>query len=195
MSLGSAFTHTCLRRLGWAHLIQEGLGASCGTALRLSPAESWPPCSQARTHESVREGLSPGVHAQEAAGGPAEGDRVAWGLPGIHRAAPGKGPTILSPASSPHTPRRRQTEPPWRRRFGTYGTTTGGCRPRQRAQPPACSWPPSSWAPPPPTWPELSGPALAWLWSCSELPRSFRALGSHRALGPPQELSLRRGAS
>lgn len=64
-------------------------------------------------------------------------------------------------------PRRKPIGQPWRRRCEIYGTTTGGCRLNQRVQPPACFWPPSSWAHPPLTWPELSGPASAWLWTCS----------------------------
>lgn len=37
---------------------------------------------------------------------------MAWGLPGIHRASPGKEPTILSPASSPTPPGEgRQSSP------------------------------------------------------------------------------------
>uniref|UniRef100_A0A8C0D0D6 Signal-induced proliferation-associated 1 n=1 Tax=Balaenoptera musculus TaxID=9771 RepID=A0A8C0D0D6_BALMU len=88
--------------------------------------------------------------------------------------------------------RRRQTGRPWRRRCGACGTTTGGCRPSRRARPPACSWPPSSWAPPPATWPEAVGSSLSPAADLLELPSlSLGAPGPHRAPGPPQGLSLR----
>ena len=100
------------------------------------------------------------------------------------------GPATLTPASPNSRPlRRRQTGRPWRRRCGACGTTTGGCRPSRRVRPPACSWPPSSWAPWPPTWPEPSGrpqPGCPFAGTA----RLLRAPGPHK-LGPPQELSLR----
>lgn len=73
--------------------------------------------------------------------------------------------------------RRRRTGPPWRRKCGACGTTTGGCRPSRRVRPPACSWPPSSWARPPRTWAEPATPASARLWTCSPLLRSLGAPG------------------
>ena len=92
------------------------------------------------------------------------------------------GPATLTPASPHSRPRRRrQTGRPWRRRCGACGTTTGGCRPSRRVRPPACSWPPSSWAPWPPTWPELSGgpqPGCPFAGTA----RLLRAPGLHKLL-------------
>lgn len=79
-----------------------GLGTGHGAALCLSPTKSQLPCPQARTREPLREGLSPGVHAQEAAGGPAEGDKGGLGVGRDPRATPGKRTATLTPASSPH---------------------------------------------------------------------------------------------
>ena len=194
LSQGSAVTTPKSEDRGWAPLRRVGLG----TQPMVPPPALVPLSPESHVLRPEPGSLSEKVSHLESMLRKLQDDLqkvTRWlRVVGSHRAAPGEGPGAGHADSclAPPPPRRRQTGRPWRRRCGACGTTTGGCRPSRRARPPACSWPPSSWAPPPATWPEAVGSSLSPAADLLELPGlSLGAPGPHRAPGPPQGLSLR----